>query len=179
MCGVRNGIGLKLNPWTMQFHPIIDSPQLRAISVGHSAKIWGVGESGFPYKYRIDGRWKQRGTRKIKHISVGADGGVWAIEENTFNVLRWHSEKNDWELIDPPPECGIPKRIYTTSKRSVMITDHNGKPWKWKPHYPGVKDSPGFWKPISNSSNVHISTIMKLEEQLAKLLYSKDKILGC
>jgi len=177
VCGVKDGVGVRLNPWTMKFYPIIDSPRLKSISVGNSAKIWGVGESGYPYKYRVDGRWKQRGTRKIHRISVGADGAVWAIEEGTYDILRWKSDINEWEVINPPSNSK-PKSLSTCSRSNVLVIERNSDAWTWVDQ---INQDGGVWQQVSSESvsDPDFSTLIKLDEHLTKLIYSKyDKILG-
>ena len=175
VCGVKNNTAVRLNPWNMEFYPLPDSPKLNVISVGHAAKIWGVGTNGYPYKYRIDGRWKPRGTRKIYRLSVGADGGVWAIEENSNNILQWQSEANDWKVMNPPEGLSKPKLVSTASKTRVMIIDNSHKAWS----YVQTSENDGNWTVTNDSPSDQYSTLIKLDQDITKILFEKyDKILG-
>jgi hypothetical protein len=71
------------------------------VSVGNSGKIWGVSLRNEVFKYSPHG-WKKRGELSMKHVSVGADGSVWAIENQTNSIYRWLSKTNEWYKVSAP-----------------------------------------------------------------------------
>jgi hypothetical protein len=96
---------MRWDPWFSRFVEVVTPTPMLKISVGNSGKIWGISATNEVFKYRPNG-WKKRGDLTMKHISVGADGSVWAIENQSNAVYRWLSKTNEWSKVSAPLVAG-------------------------------------------------------------------------
>lgn len=127
-CGVNsNGDVVVWDPWNVRFRTLPDAPKLKRVSVGNATKIWGLGIDNTVYKYRGGSRWKPRGITKMQSVSVGADGTVWALDQEG-NPHRWVSDVNSWLRIDAPVKL---RQITVGGAKSVWGVDHSAQLYKW------------------------------------------------
>lgn len=127
--GVKDCNIMKFDPWHNRFELLPDVPKARKISVGNQDKVWTIGLDGRPFKIIKGKSFKYRGSNEItmKHISVGADGTVWAIERDTRNIYRWSSDANNWEPIP-----GVMRVVSVGGKNSVWGVGLDEKLYVWQ-----------------------------------------------
>jgi len=92
------------------------------VSIG---KIWGLSAELDVFKFSPRG-WKPRGNLKMKHVSVGADGSTWGIENGTNQVYRWKSKENTWE-----PVPGTMKHISVGGQNVVWAVGPTNELYHW------------------------------------------------